>query len=242
METKKLILTHDIAKNKGMCDLQTLIIPTNIIDKENEINYVVTEIGEDAFTDCKKLENLIIPSTVTQIHKHAFSNCLNLKNVRLAEGLRLIFNLAFAHTDIRTIAIPSSVSYIGPCAFSYCCNLEKVHFLPKGETEIVIDDGCFKNCLLLKDINLPENLEFLQKETFLNCVSLQSLTIPSKVKEIETKFLANCCELVILEFLNDLKYVSEYSIFKCRSLKEIRMKKRRYHKEEWNEVYKNSWE
>ena len=40
------------------------------IDKDNDINYCITEIGESAFVDCKNLQSVILPPTITKIHKN----------------------------------------------------------------------------------------------------------------------------------------------------------------------------
>ena len=38
----------------------------------------VTTIGENAFTGCNKIENMVIPSKVTNIGKSAFSQCYGM--------------------------------------------------------------------------------------------------------------------------------------------------------------------
>lgn len=41
----------------------------------------VTIIGEDAFADCSRLTNIVIPDSVTSIGNYAFSDCSSLKTV-----------------------------------------------------------------------------------------------------------------------------------------------------------------
>ena len=41
-------------------------------------DYTVTKIGKKAFSYCRKLTNIIIPSSVTEIEYSAFSGCSSL--------------------------------------------------------------------------------------------------------------------------------------------------------------------
>lgn len=60
-------------------------------------------IGEKMFTDCSKLETMVLPSSVNKIQSNAFS-----------------------HTGLKAINIPSSVKSLGNDAFAYCSSLETV--------------------------------------------------------------------------------------------------------------------
>ena len=57
----------------------------------------VTAIGDYAFYNCKKLDNIVVPSGVTSIGDYSFRGC----------------------TNIRSISTPSSVTSIGTYAFSH---------------------------------------------------------------------------------------------------------------------------
>ena len=35
----------------------------------------ITQIGEDAFRDCKRLKSIVLPSSITKIKSGAFRNC-----------------------------------------------------------------------------------------------------------------------------------------------------------------------
>lgn len=76
------------------CDKAKL--PANLVIPEG-----VTEIGNDAFYDCKSLVNVTLPNSVVEIGSEAFLGCTSLKSV----------------------SIPSSVTKIGSFAFSDCGNL-----------------------------------------------------------------------------------------------------------------------
>ena len=76
-----------------------LIIPESVEYRGK--TYSVTNIGSAAFSWCRSLTSVSIPSSVTGIGVRAFYHCLSLTSV----------------------SIPSSVTYIGGQAFSFCSNL-----------------------------------------------------------------------------------------------------------------------
>src|SRR5699024_6035305 len=71
------------------------------LEVPSEINgHVVTTIGNQAFRQCYKLTEIVLPNTITKIDGWAFAYCEGLKSVTL----------------------PSSVEYYSP-AFFRCSNM-----------------------------------------------------------------------------------------------------------------------
>ena len=81
-------------------------------DNSYAIPNSVTNIGDNAFYSCSKLESITIPNSVTSIGDYAFGSC------------------AF-----ESIIIPNSVTYIGSNAFHYCANLTAIT-IPNSITNI----------------------------------------------------------------------------------------------------------
>lgn len=123
----------NISVKSGSKDLLpvVLVIPGKIR------GVAVTSIVNDAFSDCKKLANVTIPSSVTNIGVSAFYGCAGLTSV----------------------AIPSSVTSIGELAFSGCTVLTNVtvnRYVPSDATEITsLGQNCFDGCSSLATIKVP---------------------------------------------------------------------------------------
>ena len=98
-----------------------VIIP----EKINEIP--VTEIGEEAFKENKKIEKVVIPSSVTVIRKSAFNGCTSLKTVEFSKGLLSIESLAFSSCKLlENLDLPNTLKEIDEFAFSECSSLTNI--------------------------------------------------------------------------------------------------------------------
>lgn len=108
----------------GKNDGETLTIPDEIYDAEQDEFMTVTAIGEKAFADNvngnTEIKEIIIPKTVKYIGKYAFCNNEYLTSVTFEEGSNLIDigEGAFSFIpNITTFSIPDGVIGIGEYAF-----------------------------------------------------------------------------------------------------------------------------
>lgn len=124
--------TATITKYKGS-DMN-LVVPETVSYNGND--YIITQIGNNAFQDNDDLYLVELPETIVSIGQYAFNDCINLTNINLPDGLVEIGNYAFSSCDnLNNIIIPNSVEIIENCAFLngvayniYC----EVPFRPSG--------------------------------------------------------------------------------------------------------------
>ena len=106
-------------------------------------NEGLKKIGKNAFEDCNSLESITLPSTVTDIGKRAFTSCENLREVVFNDGLKYIGHYSFWDCkSLQSITIPSSVKFIGREAFDECENLSEVVLNIPREIKF----NSFRNC------------------------------------------------------------------------------------------------
>ncbi len=112
----------------------------------------------------KYIEKVIIPDTVSRIGEDAFSYCFELKEVIFEnpKGQKqdtVIEENAFSNCSISQIIIPEGVTTIKKNAFYGCARLKSV-FLPASLTEI--HPQAFRSCFELKEVHVSsENPEYV---------------------------------------------------------------------------------
>lgn len=87
-------------------------VPSEAIYKGS--NMPVTEIGEDAFENCKNLTSVVIPNTITKIRVSSFAGCNNLNYVKICDGSLIEVNLDDVFQDS-----PITELYIGSNGITY---------------------------------------------------------------------------------------------------------------------------
>ena len=110
----------------------------------------VTNIGEEAFSDCTSLTAVTIPDSVTSIGDVAFYNCTTLTEVTIPDSVTSIGNWAFYNcTALTSVTIPDSVTSIGKAAFRWCRSLTNVTI---PDSMVNRHAEIFKDCDNLKTI------------------------------------------------------------------------------------------
>jgi BspA type Leucine rich repeat region (6 copies)/Secretion system C-terminal sorting domain len=140
--------TVEVSTNAGI--VGTVNLPSNI-NYEN-VNYLVTGIGEEAFLDCTGLTSITIPNSVTSIASYAFSGC----------------------TSLTSVTIPNSVISIGPSAFESCYSLTSVTI---PNSIVSIGNSTFGLCTGLKSIMIPNSVTSIGDYAFALCNNLTSVTV-----------------------------------------------------------------
>merc|ERR1712167_398194 len=127
----------------------------------------ITEIGNSAFQQQKRLTSLTLPDGVTTIGNEVFRDC----------------------SGLTSIPLPSSLTTIGRSAFQGCSGLTSIT-LPEGLASI--DDLTFCCCFGLTAIALPESLVRIGMSAFKGCSPLASLTLPEGVTMIGNEAFEGC--------------------------------------------------
>lgn len=141
-------------------------------------------IGDEAFTGCKNLTKITLPSSVGQIGRSAFGGCKNLTSISLPEKVATIGNYAFAECEkLKTFSFPKSVT--------------------------AIPNGCFADCSSLETITLPSTMTSIGKEAFARCVALKTIDIPASITSIGGAAFAGCQNLSFIKVdVNNKHYCS----------------------------------
>lgn len=158
----------------------------------------------------RKIESVTFPSTLKKIGKGCFNDCYNLKvyicdlaaycameggsiysselyvngqplkdELIIPTGVEVINDYAFMYVDnITSVKFPNSLKYIGDLAFMNANKITSVE-LPNSVKHIGIK--VFADSL--KNVNIPENLEYLGDGKF-GEVEVKKITLPSTLKYV----------------------------------------------------------
>ena len=171
----------------------------------------VKSIPNFAFTDCIRLNDFILPSTVENIGKYAFKGCANIKKITLPEQLKTIEGGAFED----------------------CGNLREVYFNAidcKAIVEYSDNDLKQDNSPLLEELANPEKyvneqLAAIDSQLFIIPVfhntSIRKVILGPKVETISDYMFYQCHDIEEATFNKALKTIGKFAFYEVRSLRYI---------------------
>lgn len=152
-----------------------------------------------AFSDCRSLESIDLSnSSITEIPENAFSNCTSLKTVKLPPTVTKIADDAFANCkkleEIQGLS-NCKISEIGKDAFAGCYNLKT--FDISSATITSLPDTICSNMYALTSIHLPKTLTSIGTSALEGCKKLEEITGISdcKLTSIGANAFASCSAL-----------------------------------------------
>ena len=187
--------------------LGIVIIPESVIYEGKTYN--VTSIGQQAFSFCNGLTEVLIPNSVKTIKHEAFWCCSNLESIEIPNSVTSIEHSAFTGcSSLTSIEIPNSITSIPLNAFCNCTGLTSV-VIPNSVRTIGV--GAFSFCRNLKSINIGSGVTLIESNAFDHCDALTSVTIPNSLTSIETHAFAYCVALTsITSFIEEPFVIEDY--------------------------------
>jgi len=200
-----------------------------------EIPDSVEIIGENAFSGCDGLTNIIIPDSVEIIGENAFSGCDGLTNIIIPDSVEIIGENAFSEcVGLTNIIIPDSVESIGISAFLNCYGLTKINLPFIGQSKDSVENTHFGYIFGADEYGdnryyVPSSLKevtikFATKIStgaFFNCSSIISITMPDTVESIEKSAFAGCNSLDSLTIPESVTSIAGGAFMDCNSLTSI---------------------
>lgn len=166
------------------------------IEIASEIDgYPVKDIGSFAFSNCKTLEEVVLPDSVYQICSYAFNNCKNLRTVTVNS----------VHLNI----------YIHGNAF---CGCEKLESVNAKNNQLTLLCDAFKGCKNLKYI--VGEISLLGNYALLDCDNLKALIFADKAIIDEHGLMSATTERLIFQGAVDIKTPNSFKHLFKYNLKE----------------------
>lgn len=153
-------------------------------------NFLVTQIGENAFMNCDLITSVSLPKTLSNIEAHAFAGCTALESINTPQPLSVIGDYAFEGCrSLREFSLDASISSLGKGCFRGCSALSSVKF-PNSFTEI--PDEAFYGCVSFDEIILPSTIMHIGKYSFGGCINVDEIYLDRSVQDIGAHAFAGC--------------------------------------------------
>lgn len=177
-----------------------------IIDGKCIIPEGVTELQNRSFSNCDKLKEVSLPSTVKCIHNEAFYDCWGLTSVEISAG----------------------VTTIEPGAFLGCPGIETIRVAEdnpvyKSETNCCLTKDCKTLIFGCKSSIIPNTVETIARSAFQWCEELAAINIPASVKSIDSRAFFGCLSLRKIAFSDDgnLSEIGDDAFSHCPALRMV---------------------
>jgi len=209
----------------------------------------VSSIGESCFSECRFLEEIIIPEKVTTIQSNTFYLCEQLKNVTLPENLVTINSYSFYNCrKLEKIVLNKQIMEIGDWAFEGCTSLIEVYNLSDHLMNEWLYPGspnyghvAYNALEVFTTLNKHltkytyEGFRFAKKDDIWHLIDYigedKNVVMPEKIEiendviqnyEIKKKLFANT-DIESVEIAEGIKYLPEGMFDYCEQLRKVKL-------------------
>ena len=126
------------------------------------------------------------------------------------------YDCFYANDFVTQVTIPNTVRCMN-YSFYNAIALQTVLF----EENSILENICFRDCVSLSNIVLPNSLRRMDDASFENCTSLTSIVVPSGVSKISQYAFRSCNNLKNITISNGVTAIGEGAFYECTSLESI---------------------
>lgn len=191
-------------------DKKTLVKCPTSLEGSYTVLHSTEIIGENAFMNCEKLEQVILPNGIIGICEMAFDGCKGLCSILIPDSIQYIEQWAFCNCEhLKEVEIHGFNLEAGNNIFLGCDNVTRITV--PGDLKI---SDCFHTDNI-ESVSILEGSCVINDEMFELCDSLIELHIPSSVNEIQEGAFHYCKKLnkIVLDPSNQSFVLSDGALY-----------------------------
>ena len=235
-------LTNIVGAFSECTSLETIILPNELKEIEGPafrhsgLTYIdipagITTIPQEAFSNCEKLETVIMHEGLTAIGSQAFSNCSSLQSIEIPNSVTTLEGSIFSNcSNLFTVVIGDGVTSIPQNTFAWCRSLKSVTI---GRSVSIINKS-FEHCNNLNEITIKDigawcniyhtNISFPNPyHIYHDGEEIIDLVVPDGVQVISNYAFANCEYLKSVTLPNSVQSIGKGSFYGCKKLETFKM-------------------
>lgn len=171
------IAINESAFDAEITDIEYVEFGTSII----HFDKALTTIGEEAFYNCRNLNNISLPNSIEVIGERAFSECTNLECMTIGNSIKSCGTMAFDNCGaLYSLHIPAVGTW---------CNIE---FADPMANPLYHCGGFIVNGNKVRDVVIPEWVEKIGAYSFYNYSTMSSVEIPASIVTIGKSAFEGC--------------------------------------------------
>ena len=239
-EIEKIIIPEGVRKIgamafAGCANLKTVVIASSYLER----------IEGGCFSNCEKLVNINIPSSVLYLEDSAFHRCSSLVMITLPHDIREIGTGCFTGCSSLIAIMGGRENVVTNTGYISGCEKLSILFGKEFKDDVLIyknilfsvvrgkgtykfpkglkglGTNSFSFCNNIKKISVP-SLNLLCDGVFENNTGLTEVVIEEGVKELPPRFFRNCYKLKKVTLPSSLEVIGSEAFFGCIELKEIK--------------------
>lgn len=184
----------------------------------------VTELGDEAFAQCKRLSTVylgsfdslnacIAYSNLQKIGDYAFRECELLESIEMPSSLKTVGSYCFRDSGI--FKKSSGVVYADKWVVDYTQQISSNVTVEEGTVGVA--NYAFYNCSALNSIIIPSTVKTVGRAAFYDCSSLISVELPATLEVIEDYTFYRCRSLQLFDLPPMLTYIGRSAFYRCGS-------------------------
>ena len=126
----------------------------------------------NTFNGCSNLKSVTLPNTIREIDSYVFQNCRSLTSINIPSSLKELNRAVFENCSSLVSIDLKNCESISSDTFSGCTNLQNVKMEKCREI-----GNIFRYCTSLKEIRIPESVQYISGEAFRGCSSLEKVYV-----------------------------------------------------------------